>query len=99
MVTYRYLSDKFLKPRQDTPRDKPPKESPKEPWKEGWREGWRAGWREGREEEHRHWTAWNQRREEAASRRVTSLSTNRLPAPSVTQHKASRGVDHARNQA
>ena len=69
MVTYRYLSDKFLKPRQDAPRDKRPKEGPKEPWKEDWKDGWRAGWREGlcegREQEQRRWVAWNARRVDA----------------------------------
>ena len=88
MVTYRYLSDKFLKPRQDTPRDKPPKESPKEPWKEGWREGWRAGWREGREEEHRHWTAWNQRRLQAKQNGQPFHEP--LPGSDRIQHQASK---------
>ena len=84
MVTYRYLSDKFLKPRQDTPRDKPPKESPKEPWKEGWREGWR----EGREEEHRHWTAWNQRRLQA--KQNGQPFDDPPPESERIQHKASK---------
>ena len=69
MVTYRYLSDKFLKPRNeitpDVSRKQPPEEHWKKDWKDGWKEGWREGRLESREEERRMWAAWNQRRLEA----------------------------------
>ena len=45
MVTYRYLSNKFLKPLQEKLRQE--------------------GLEEGRNETHREWAAWNQRRLEA----------------------------------
>ena len=88
MVTYRYLSDKFLKPRQDALKDKRQKEDHKEPWREGWKDGWRAGWREGRyegrEEVRRLWNAWNQRREEAA--RKGDPFDEPPPGSELTQH-------------
>ena len=76
MVTYRYLSDKFLKPRPEKPQE--PQDGSRElrrnenwtedwrsGWKNGWTEGWKEGWKESREEERRMWAAWNQRRLEA----------------------------------
>ena len=53
MVTYRYLSDKFLKPMHEKLRE------------EGRKEGRKEGREEGREEIQRRWAAWNQRRLEA----------------------------------
>ena len=55
MVTYRYLSDKFLKPLHERLRQ----------------EGRQEGRKEGREEERRKWAAWNQRREEAETKGET----------------------------
>ncbi len=49
MVTYRYLSDKFLKPLHEKLRE----------------EGREKGLEEGREENQRLWAAWNRRRLEA----------------------------------
>ena len=53
MVTYRYLSAKFLKPLHDRLRQ------------EGLEKGIEEGLEKGREEERRLWAAWNQRRLEA----------------------------------
>ena len=49
MVTYRYLSDKFLKPLHEKLRE----------------EGREKGREEGRREMRRQWAAWNQRRLDA----------------------------------
>ena len=69
MVTYRYLSDKFLKPRQEENRKDRRERRREEPWKQEWKDGWKAGWREGleegRKENQRLWAAWNQRHLEA----------------------------------
>ncbi len=73
MVTARYLSDKFLKPRQEKSRGVGREQSREETrqktcrnsWKEGWTEGWKNGWNEGRMEECRRWISWNQRRLQA----------------------------------
>ena len=88
MVTYRYLSDKLLKPRHQKLPEEPREQGREEPWKEGWRDGWKAGWREawkeGREELRRQWAAWNQRRLEAEQN--GELFNEPPPGSEQTQH-------------
>ena len=64
LVTYRYLSNKFLKPLHEKMREE--SERIREEGREkGHEEGRKEGRKEGREEERFLWAAWNQRRLEA----------------------------------
>ena len=64
MVTYRYLSDKFLKPLHEK-QQRQQEEALERGREEGREEGLEKGREEGREEERRLWADWNRRRLEA----------------------------------
>ena len=65
MVTYRYLSDKFLEPQREKIRAKARAEARATGLAEGKAAGLAEGKAAGRAEERRMWEAWVRRREEA----------------------------------
>ena len=65
MVTYRWLSNKILKPQEERIRAKAQKEVQEEAKAQGHAQGLAQGQKEGREQMQRMWEDWFRRREEA----------------------------------